>query len=45
MGYELLPALSYAAQWYLLIVFLRIGSLPFTTSICSSLPDRDIRSH
>lgn len=40
MGYELLSELSYAAQWYLLIVFLGIVSLPLTTSICSSLPDK-----
>ncbi len=40
MGFELLSGLLYAAQWYLLIVFLGIISLPLTISICSSLPDR-----
>ncbi len=32
--------LLYAVQWYLLIVFLGIVSLPLTISICGSLPDR-----
>lgn len=40
MGFELLSELLYAAQWYLLILFLGIISLPLTISICISLPDR-----
>lgn len=39
MGFILLSELLYAVQWYLLIVFLGIISLPLTISICSSLPD------
>ncbi|GFO96521.1 hypothetical protein ig2599ANME_0710 [groundwater metagenome] len=40
MGFELLSELLYVAQWYLLIVFLGIISLPITISVCRSLPDR-----
>ena len=40
MSFILLSELLYAGQWYLLIVFLGIISLPLTISICSSLPDR-----
>lgn len=35
-----LPELSYAAQWYLLIVFLGIITLPLAVAICRNLPDR-----
>lgn len=35
-----LPELIYAAQWYLLIVFLGIITLPLTVTICRNLPDR-----
>ncbi|MDO8727732.1 MAG: DUF2298 domain-containing protein [Candidatus Methanoperedens sp.] len=40
MGFGLFNELLYAGQWYLLIVFLGIISLPLAISICSSLPDR-----
>ncbi len=39
MGFELLSELLFAAQWYLIILFLGIISMPLTISICSSLPD------
>ncbi|VVB86118.1 Uncharacterised protein [uncultured archaeon] len=40
MGFELITELSYAALWYLLIVFLGLISLPLTVTICRNLPDR-----
>jgi YYY domain-containing protein len=40
MGFELSSELLYAAQWYLLIVFLGIISLPLTVTICRNLPER-----
>lgn len=40
MGFGLLSELFYAAQWYLLIVFLGIISLPLTVNICRNLPER-----
>lgn len=40
MGFGLLSELFYVAQWYLLIVFLGIITLPLTVNICRNLPDR-----
>jgi YYY domain-containing protein len=40
MGFGLLSELLYAVQWYLLIVFLGIITLPLTVTICRNLPDR-----
>lgn len=40
MGFGLLSELLYAAQWYLLIVFIGIISLPLTVNICRNLPER-----
>lgn len=40
MGFGLLSELLYAAQWYLLIVFLGLITLPLTVTICRNLPDR-----
>ncbi len=40
MGFGLLSELLFAAQWYLLIVFLGIISLPLTVNVCRNLPDR-----
>ena len=40
LGIGLLSELLYAAQWYLLIVFLGIITLPLTVNICRNLPER-----
>jgi YYY domain-containing protein len=40
LGIGLLSELLSAAQWYLLIVFIGIISLPLTVTICRNLPDR-----
>ncbi len=40
MGFGLLSELLYAVQWYLLIVFLGIITIPLTVNICRNLPDR-----